>query len=42
MNIMYLTGYDCTNVLDLTKAEIEARKDAMDAIKALKDTVPGF
>ena len=37
-----MKGYDCTNVLDLTKAEIEGRKETMNALKALKDEVPGF
>ena len=42
LNLVHLKGYDCTNVMDLTKAEIEGRKQALDAIIALKNMVPGF
>jgi len=42
LNIIYLTGYDCTDVWDLTRAEMEGRELAMYAIKALKGYVPGF
>ena len=34
--------YDCTNVEDLTKAEMEGREQAMHALTALKAVVPGF
>ena len=34
--------YSCTNVLDLTKAEMEGREQAMNALIALKTVVPGF
>ena len=33
---------DCTDVNDLTKAEMEGRKQAMYALKALNGVVPGF
>ena len=37
-----MKGYDGTNVRDLTKAEIEGRRRALDALIALKKVVPGF
>ena len=42
LNMIYLTGYDCTDVWDLTKAEMDGRELAMYAIKALRAYVPGF
>ena len=33
---------DCTDVNDLTRAEMEGRKQAMYALKALNGVVPGF
>lgn len=42
LNLVYLTNYDCTDVMDLTKAEIEGRKETLHAIMALKHVVPGF
>ena len=42
LNMVYMTGYDCTNVWDLTAAEIEGRKQAMLAIEAMRSFVPGF
>jgi len=42
LNLIYLTGYDCTDVWDLTRAEIDGRNLAIYAIKALKKYVPGF
>ncbi|CAF2527599.1 unnamed protein product [Rotaria sp. Silwood2] len=42
LNLVYMTNYDCTNVIDLTKAEIEGRKETLHAIMALKHVVPGF
>ena len=41
LNLCHIKNIDTTNVLDLTKAEIEGRKK-MEIIKALKETVPGF
>ena len=32
----------CTDVMDLTKAEMEGREQAMNALIALKNVVPGF
>jgi len=42
LNLAHITGYDCTNVEDLTKAEMEGREQAMHALTALKAVVPGF
>ncbi len=42
LNMIYMFGYDCTDVWDLTQAEIEGRRQAMLAIEALKRYVPGF
>ena len=40
--MLYYFRYDCTNVEDLTKAEMEGREQAMHALTALKAVVPGF
>ena len=42
LNMIHLTKYDGTNVWDLTKAEIEGRAQALQAIKALNHYAPGF
>ncbi|CAF1173381.1 unnamed protein product [Adineta steineri] len=42
LNLVYMTNYDCTNVRDLTKAEMEGRRETLNAILALKHIVPGF
>ena len=42
MNMVYMLGYDCTDVWDLTGAEIEGRRQAMIALRALQAYVPGF
>ena len=42
LNMVYMMGYDCTDVWDLTKAEIEGRRQALLAIDALRCYVPGF
>ena len=42
LNLVYMTGYDCTNVWDLTNAEIEGRWQAILAIEALRTYLPGF
>lgn len=41
-NGIHMTNIDCTDVWDLTKAEIEGRKRVMWAVKALKKYTPGF
>ena len=42
LNMIHLTKYDGTNVWDLTKAEIEGRAQALQAIAALNHYAPGF
>jgi len=42
MNMVYMLGYDCTDVWDLTRAEMEGRSQAMTALQALRAYVPGF
>jgi hypothetical protein len=42
MNMVYMLGYDSTDVGDLTRAEIEGRRQAMMAIEALQRYAPGF
>ncbi len=42
LNLIYMTGYDCTDVWHLTQAEISGRAMALLAIKALKKYLPGF
>jgi ribulose 1,5-bisphosphate synthetase/thiazole synthase len=42
LNMVYMLGYDCTDVWDLTKAEIDGRHQAMFALEALRKYVPGF
>ena len=42
LSLVYMGGYDGTDVLDITRAEIEGRRQAMLAIKALRRYVPGF
>ena len=42
LNMVYMTGYDPTDVWDLTTAEIEGRRQAMLAIEAMRAYVPGF
>eukprot|EP01062_Namystynia_karyoxenos_P056265 TRINITY_DN47236_c0_g1_i1.p2 TRINITY_DN47236_c0_g1~~TRINITY_DN47236_c0_g1_i1.p2 ORF type:complete len:567 (+),score=227.10 TRINITY_DN47236_c0_g1_i1:79-1701(+) len=42
LNLVHLDGLDPLDVRDLTKAEIEGRKQTMHALAALRHTVPGF
>jgi hypothetical protein len=42
MNMVYMLGYDSTDVGDLTRAEMEGRYQAMLAIEALRRYAPGF
>jgi hypothetical protein len=42
LNMILLKGYDCTDVRDLTRAEIEGRRQALLAIEALRHFAPGF
>lgn len=42
LNMIHMTGYDGTDVWDLTRAEIDGRYQALQAIKALNHFAPGF
>ena len=42
LNLVHMKGFDCTDVNDLTKAEMMGRREALNALKALKKIVPGF
>ena len=42
LNMVHMHGYDGTDVWDLTRAEMEGRRQAMLAIKALQHFAPGF
>ncbi len=42
LNIVYIQGRDATDVHDLTRGEVEGRKQAMWAANALKKYTPGF
>ena len=42
LNMIHMTGYDGTDVWDLTKAEIDGRQQALLAIQALRRFAPGF
>jgi hypothetical protein len=42
LNLVVMAGYDCTDVRDLTAAEIEGRRQALLAILALRRYTPGF
>jgi hypothetical protein len=42
LNMVVMKGYDCTDVRDLTRAEMEGRRQAMLAIEALRHYAPGF
>jgi len=42
LNMIHMANYDGTDVWDLTKAEIDGRYQALQAIKALNRYAPGF
>ena len=42
LNMVYLVRYDCTDVWDLTRAEMEGRRQALLAIEVLRRYTPGF
>jgi hypothetical protein len=42
LNMVVMAGYDCTDVRDSTRAEIEGRRQALLAIEALRRFAPGF
>ena len=37
LNLAHMMGYDCTDVEDLTKAEMEGREQAMHALTVSED-----
>lgn len=42
LNMIHMTNYDGTDVWDLTRAEMDGRRQALLAIKAMNQYVPGF
>ena len=42
LNRVFMNGLDCTDVRDLTRGEIEGRRQALLAIEALRRYAPGF
>jgi hypothetical protein len=42
LNMVVMAGYDCTDVRQLTDAEIEGRRQALLAVEALRRYTPGF
>ena len=42
LNMVHMTNYDGTDVWDMTKAEMDGRYQALQAIKALNHYAPGF
>ena len=42
LNVVRVSSVDCTNVWDLTRAEIEGRQQVLDALEALRRYQPGF
>jgi len=42
LNLVHMKGYDCTDVRDLTQAEMQGRRDTIYALEALRAVVPGF
>lgn len=42
LNLIFMRNIDCTDVRDLTKAHLNGRKCCIDAIRILRQRVPGF
>ena len=42
LNVVYMPGHDGTNVWDLTRGEMEGRRQAVMAVRAMKKYLPGF
>ena len=42
LNLAHMNGFDSTDVMDLTHAEMQGRQEALHALMALKKVVPGF
>ena len=42
LSLVHMKGIDCTDVNDLTKAEMQGRRQSLYALEALRAVVPGF
>lgn len=42
LNVVFISNIDCTDVYDLTKAEIKGRRNALYAVEILRNKVPSF
>ena len=42
INMIFMSGYDCTDVKDLTRAEIQGRKECLKVLEVLRKKIPGF
>lgn len=42
LNVVFLSNIDCTDVEDLTRAEITGRRNALYCVEVLRKKVPGF
>ena len=42
INVIYMLGYDCTDVWELTRGEIQGRQQALWAVQAMQKHLPGF
>ncbi len=42
LNMIYICNIDCTDVFDLTKAEMQGRQNVLYALQAMRKYVPGF
>jgi len=42
MNVVFIGDVDCTDIGDLTRAEIRGREAVLDAIKAMRGFIPGM
>ncbi|MCP1225958.1 FAD-dependent oxidoreductase [Sebaldella sp. S0638] len=42
LNVVFISNIDCTDVKDLTKAEIAGRRNALYSVEILRNKVPGF
>jgi hypothetical protein len=42
LNLVHMSQVDATNVLELTRAEMEGRRQVVHAVAALRHTTPGF
>lgn len=42
LNVVFVSNCDCTDVFDLTEAEIAGRRNALYSVEILRNKVPGF